>query len=164
LPHKESFKPSKLSLTTNLTLSLGQPARLVVPTDQTGRPGFFDYPCLNNFSYQHIAPIFSKACILKNTSIPKLLRSMARHRLFVFSYGRWQYICLYYSSILPYTCVIFFQVSTIKSSRKVLASQRLQHIRISSDYLHNCIWSFPTQKPLSKFMILGTDRQNDLPN
>jgi hypothetical protein len=36
-------------------------------------------------------------------------------------------INLYYSSILPYTWVIFFQISTIKSSRKVFTLQGLQH-------------------------------------
>jgi hypothetical protein len=46
----------------------------------------------------------------------------------------------------------------------VLTSQRLQHIRIFIDYLHNCIWFIPTWRPLSKFMILGIDRQIGLPN
>jgi hypothetical protein len=71
---------------------------------------------------------------------------------------------VYYSSVLPYTWVIFFQIPTIKNSRKVLTLQCLQHIRISSDYLHNRIWSFPTRIPLSKLMILGTNKQNCLPN
>jgi hypothetical protein len=89
---------------------------------------------------------------------------MAKHRPFHFPKGYGKNNGLYYSSVLPYTWVIFFQVSTIKSSRKVFTSQRLQHIRISSNYLHNCIWSFPTRRPLSKFVILGTDRQNGHPN
>jgi hypothetical protein len=60
--------------------------------------------------------------------------------------------------------VIFFQISSIKSCRKVLTLQCLQHIRIPSDYLHNCIWSFSTRRPLFELMVLSTDKQNGFPN
>jgi hypothetical protein len=42
--------------------------------------------------------------------------------------------------------------------------QGLQHIRISSDYLHNCIWFFPTWRPFSKLIVLCTNKQDGFPN
>jgi hypothetical protein len=62
-------------------------------TESTGVSQFSTLPILviwlgANFGRQHIPPMFfSKACVLKNTSAPKLLNSMAKHWSFHFSKG-----------------------------------------------------------------------------
>jgi hypothetical protein len=76
----ESFKPSKLSLNHKLKYV----TRL---TGQTGRLGFSYSPASPILVSNKCAPIFNKACILKNTYVPKLLRSMASHWPFVFPMG-----------------------------------------------------------------------------
>ena len=68
------------------------------------------------------------------------------------------------SSILPHVGIVFLQVSSIKSPRKMLSLHHLHHIRIPEDNFDDLVRSFPTWRPLAELVILCPKRQYCLAN
>jgi hypothetical protein len=68
------------------------------------------------------------------------------------------------SSILPYTWIELLQISSIEHPGQLLSLQRFHHIRISGANTHNLVWAFPTWRPFTKLVALGSYRQNSFPN